>query len=98
MEVTLAQGGFTYTGPADLPPPDLVPSSRTSPSSHVRAYDDESDDEPDMPGVGRFNSTGRRRRRERPRRRRGRIEYTQDLKASAGENWRLIVCHRPPVL
>ena len=98
MEVTLAQGGFTYTGPADLPPPDLVSSSRASSSAHVRAYDDESDDEPDVPGVGRFNSTGGRRRRERPRRRRGRIEYTRDLKASAGENWRLIVCYRPPVL
>ena len=98
MDVILAQGGFTYTGPADAPPPDLVPFASSASSTHVRAYDDASDDELDVPGIGRFNSTGGRPRRERPRRRRGRIEYTRDLKASAGENWRLIVCHKPPVL
>ena len=38
------------------------------------------------------------RKAERRTGRRGRIEYSKDVRASAGENWRLVVAYNPPVL
>ena len=99
MDVVLAQGGFTYTGPADAPPPDMRAAAPASASSaHVQAYDDESDDDTLLPvGMSRFGAQGRRRER-RPRKRTGRIQFTRDLRASAKEKWRLVVSYKPPVL
>lgn len=66
MDVVLAQGGFTYTGPPDVPPPDLhgapyraastrLPNSNPATSKHVQEYDDVSDDEV---SVGRSGTAG----------------------------------------
>ena len=106
MDVVLAQGTITYTGPAKALPPDMAwRAKENAPGKHVKAYEDTSDDENsprDIPGMAAVDSMGRQLGQldstVRGSRKRSRIALSQDLKASAGERWRLVVSYNPPVL
>ncbi|RDX43022.1 hypothetical protein OH76DRAFT_1247243 [Lentinus brumalis] len=126
MNVVLAQGAVTYTGPEDVIPPDMEWRSQNGmrDGGYVRAYDDTrfNDRFSDPYGPrGRFSSRwdrwdggvgadrmGRRglmggvgglrelRLAGLGADRGERVGYSRDLRASAGEKWRLIVTYNPP--
>ena len=137
MDVVLAQGAITYTGPPNAPPRDMAEraAGKEDDEEHATAYDDTSDDEDSGPHmapsrVGLVDSRGRQmhpamserkvrkqekkerrteereirremkreRKRERKERKFGKNELSRDLKASAGERWRLIISYNPPVV
>ncbi|PIL26741.1 hypothetical protein GSI_11155 [Ganoderma sinense ZZ0214-1] len=108
MDVVLAQGTIPYTGPAKAVPPDMAWRARENGTGkHVKAYEDTSDDENgyssrEIPGMAAVASAGRQLGRlDSTVKGRGtcsRIALSRDLKASAGERWRLVVSYNPPVL
>ncbi len=106
MDVVLAQGTITYTGPAKALPADMAWRAKGNASGkHVKAYEDTSDDENgprEIPGRAAMDSMGRQLGHLdttiKGKGRRGRIALSRDLKASAGERWRLVVSYNPPVL
>ncbi|KAI0644769.1 hypothetical protein C8Q79DRAFT_1010919 [Trametes meyenii] len=109
MDVVLAQGLLTYTGPAHASPPDMLSPRGAREDATVGEYHSDNDD--DERGAGRGmklprrisgigaivgavgEQLGRERRENKNRRDIGRV-----LQHSARERWRIVVSYKPPVL
>lgn len=114
MEVTLAQGRVRHSGVGDDLPPDMLHHNLTgnifAPSSRsVATYDGSlSDDEPDSEasalnpmafvGFGGKHAVRDALRKERKDLKAERRMMKRDARGSEGEQWRLIVSFRQPVL
>ncbi|KAI0364985.1 hypothetical protein BV20DRAFT_973826 [Pilatotrama ljubarskyi] len=103
MDVVLAQGVLTYTGPP-IDPPDMVRPAAGKKDKHVRVIEDRSDDEESGSAGLRLqevdavvDKVGEHLARPRAEKR-GRFAFGWDLKHSARERWRLVVSYKPPVL
>ncbi|KAI0350579.1 hypothetical protein OH77DRAFT_1412717 [Trametes cingulata] len=102
MDVVLAQGLLTYTGPP-TDPPDMVRPAAHKKDRHVRVIEDHSDDEGTSSGLpieevgAAVDAMGEQLARPAAEKQ-GRMAFGWDLKHSARERWRIVVSYKPPVL
>ncbi|KAI0628481.1 hypothetical protein C8Q77DRAFT_1068097 [Trametes polyzona] len=111
MDVVLAQGAITYTGPMYAMPADMVrPTPSRRKDQHVKVLDRAQATEDEgrhtgltsaLEGVGvAVGAVSAAHDHIRPggSGHKSRLEFGLDLKHSAGERWRLVVSYKPPVL